>query len=80
MLKLIANGGVQFRFVQRVKFCFWQEKKEIHYIGGTEVLPPPLSPEEEKKIAKRQIKMFNLMVIRKMQIKYHFSNICLERF
>ena len=53
MLKLIANGGVQFRFVQRVKFCFWQEKKEIHYIGGTEVLPPPLSPEEEKKIVEQ---------------------------
>ena len=50
MLKIIANGGVQFRFVQRVKFCLWKEPKEVHYIGGTEVLPPPLLPEEEKQV------------------------------
>ena len=50
MLKIIANGGTQFRFVQQIAFRFWKDKREVHYIGGTEVLPPPLTPEEEKKI------------------------------
>ncbi len=26
---------------------FWKEKDEVHYIGGAEVLPPPLAGEEE---------------------------------
>ena len=31
------------------KFCqlFVKERDEVHYIGGAEVLPPPLAGEEE---------------------------------
>lgn len=38
-----------WRFVlQKIK-KLWKEEKEILYIGGSEVLPPPLEAEEEKK-------------------------------
>jgi RNA polymerase sporulation-specific sigma factor len=29
---------------------FFMPKKEVHYIGGSDILPPPLEPEEEKKL------------------------------
>ncbi|MDY2790719.1 MAG: RNA polymerase sporulation sigma factor SigE [Lachnospiraceae bacterium] len=45
-----ANG---FRFVEQVKGFFIKRRKEIHYIGGTEVLPTPLSAEEERRIVAR---------------------------
>ncbi len=48
---------LQFCFPER--FCFWIKKGdareenrpgEIHYIGGADILPPPLSPEEENEM------------------------------
>ena len=45
-----ANGC---RFVKEVKGFFIKRRKEIHYIGGTEVLPTPLSAEEERRIVAR---------------------------
>lgn len=33
--------------IHRIK-CFWNPKEEIFYIGGTDVLPPPLPAEEEQ--------------------------------
>ncbi len=51
MLKIVAKSG--FRFVANVKGMFWWHRKEVHYIGGTEVLPPPLTAEEERKIVEQ---------------------------
>ncbi|MBE5959414.1 MAG: RNA polymerase sporulation sigma factor SigE [Lachnospiraceae bacterium] len=38
--------------IRKVLFC---KKGEIHYIGGTEILPPPLNNEEEAAMLKRMI-------------------------
>ena len=32
---------------------FFMPKKEIHYIGGTDILPPPLEPEEERELLEK---------------------------
>lgn len=53
MMRVIAFGEYGFRFVENVKRYFIPRKREIHYIGGTEVLPLPLSAEEEKRIVAR---------------------------
>lgn len=53
MLKIIATGGIGFRFVQNVRNYFMPKRREVHYIGGTEVLPAPLTPEEERKVVAR---------------------------
>lgn len=37
------------QLVNRLKQIFADEKKNIFYIGGSDVLPPPLSPEEESR-------------------------------
>ncbi len=42
-------GQVSFRFMAEIKSIFETKKEtEIHYIGGTDVLPPPLSVKEEE--------------------------------
>ena len=42
-------GGVRFRMIRREPRCMMVKTGDIHYIGGTEVLPPPLDMEEENK-------------------------------
>ena len=37
-------------FETMLKLLIKVKKREIHYIGGTDVLPPPLSADEEKKL------------------------------
>jgi RNA polymerase sporulation-specific sigma factor len=53
VLKLITTGSVRFRFIQNRKRTVWAERREVHYIGSTEVLPQPLTPEEERKVVAR---------------------------
>lgn len=36
------------KIVQWLIFCFQQEKPTIYYIGGSDILPPPLRGEEER--------------------------------
>lgn len=44
ILKVALPGRVQFRIIKKGK------KGEIHYIGGSEVLPPPLPAEKENEM------------------------------
>ena len=53
VIKVVMTGANGFRFVEQVKGFFIKRRKEIHYIGGTEVLPIPLSAEEERRIVAR---------------------------
>ena len=45
---LNASGvnRVRFTVINNMKSLF-HPQREIHYIGGTDILPPPLEPEEE---------------------------------
>ncbi len=46
--KLTIPRGISLRRLYREKtLCIQQRQGEIHYIGGTEVLPPPLELERE---------------------------------
>lgn len=49
VLKVAVPGKIQFRMVQKERF-FRTGQGEIHYIGGAEVLPPPLESEKENQI------------------------------
>jgi len=46
MLKVAVPGRIQFRIIRREKVRL-RKNGEIHYIGGAEVLPPPLESEQE---------------------------------
>ncbi len=51
ILKVSIPGRIQFRLLQRERlFCFKKKQGDIHYIGGTEVLPPPLKEEQESQM------------------------------
>jgi RNA polymerase sporulation-specific sigma factor len=47
ILKVSLPGKAQMKFTQRETGLFMMKQGDIHYIGGTEVLPPPLSPDKE---------------------------------
>lgn len=47
ILKVVMPGKAQFRFLQKEAGFLFTKQGEIHYIGGSDVLPPPLSAEEE---------------------------------
>ncbi len=49
ILKVAIPGKMQFKFVRRENF-FVQRAGDIHYIGGAEVLPPPLELEQENQV------------------------------
>lgn len=47
LLKISMPGQFQFRMIQDWKSVFFHRGGDIHYIGGAEILPPPLEPGEE---------------------------------
>ncbi len=50
VLKVAIPGRVQFKMVHRDTKFLMTRQGDIHYIGGTEVLPPPLESERENEI------------------------------
>ena len=47
LVKVAIPRQVQFKIVPRFQERLFGGQQEVHYIGGSEVLPPPLEPEEE---------------------------------
>lgn len=52
LFKISVHNKFQFRMIPNLKELIFKRKSEIHYIGGAEILPPPLEPEEEAKALK----------------------------
>ena len=49
IIKIDIPGRLQFKVVRR-NHILLQKKGDIHYIGGAEVLPPPLETEKETEV------------------------------
>ena len=47
IIKVAIPNQIQLKVVPRFKSMFLAQKGEMHYIGGSEILPPPLNPVEE---------------------------------
>ena len=47
MLKYAGVNDIKFKVVESVKEMLFPQKNEVHYIGGSDILPPPLEAEEE---------------------------------
>lgn len=50
MLKSVRSGNVQIRVVPALQQLLSGQPKELYYIGGSEVLPAPLSTERESEL------------------------------
>ena len=47
VIKVAMPHRFQFRMVSTWPNLLFQRPNDVHYIGGSEVLPAPLEPEEE---------------------------------
>lgn len=50
LLKLSIQNKFQFRMIPDLRTIIFGQRGEIHYIGGAEVLPPPLDPVREAEV------------------------------
>ncbi len=50
LLKLSIPNKFQFRLIPDIRTIIFGHQGEIHYIGGAEVLPPPLDPAREAEV------------------------------
>ncbi|MBQ9200187.1 MAG: RNA polymerase sporulation sigma factor SigE [Lachnospiraceae bacterium] len=51
MISVVSNNKFSFNIKSFANLLLFP-KNEVHYIGGAEILPPPLSPEEEADLLK----------------------------
>ncbi|MBQ9608803.1 MAG: RNA polymerase sporulation sigma factor SigE [Lachnospiraceae bacterium] len=52
MISVVSNNKFSFNIKSFANFILFP-KNEVHYIGGAEILPPPLSSDEETKMLDR---------------------------
>lgn len=50
VIRVTLKKGLQLKFVSNIRNIILNRQGDIHYIGGAEVLPPPLEPYEEADI------------------------------
>ena len=53
ILKVAVPERFHFKMVPTIKNLLFFNQGEIHYIGGADVLPPPLEAEEEAEVIRR---------------------------
>ena len=53
IIKVSVPGRFQFKAVPSFKTMFLQKQGEIHYIGGADILPPPLDGQTEAEMIAR---------------------------
>lgn len=46
MISIVSNNKIRFNIKSFANYILFP-KNEVHYIGGADILPPPLSPDEE---------------------------------
>lgn len=49
MISIVSNNMIRFNIKSIANYLLFP-KNEVHYIGGAEILPPPLSAEEETQL------------------------------
>ena len=59
MIKVAVSDCFKLKMIPSFRSVFFPEKQEIHYIGGSEVLPAPLEMEEESAVIKELATEYN---------------------
>ncbi len=47
IIKVSVPGQFKFKLLPTVRGIMFSGQNEVHYIGGSDILPSPLEPEEE---------------------------------
>ena len=53
MVNIVSNDKFKLTMMKSMASMFFMPKKEIHYIGGADILPAPLLPEEERELLEK---------------------------
>ena len=53
MIKVSVPNKLHFKVLPNIRNILFGKRGEIHYIGGADILPPPLEAEEEQKMIER---------------------------
>lgn len=53
MVDIVNSDKFKLTMMKSMASMFFMPKREIHYIGGTDILPPPLTTEEERKLLEK---------------------------
>ncbi len=53
VIKVSIPNRLQFKVIPGIKNVLFAKKGDIHYIGGTEVLPPPLDAKSEQEVIEK---------------------------
>ena len=53
VVKVAMPQQFKLKVVPSLKGLLFPNQKEVHYIGGSEVLPPPLETERETEVIRR---------------------------
>ena len=53
IVKVSVPNRFQFKAVSSFTTMLWQKKGEVHYIGGADILPPPLESKREAEMISR---------------------------
>lgn len=52
-MNVVSNDRFRLTMVKSMASMFFVPKNEIHYIGGSEILPPPLEADEERELLEK---------------------------
>ena len=89
MVKVAVPEKFKLRIVPNVRTILFGGQQEIHYIGGSEVLPPPLENEKEREVvrwlgtdrdekARKILIEHNLRLVVYLAKKFENTGICVE--
>ena len=53
IVKVSIPNRFQFKAAPSFTTMLWQRQGEVHYIGGADILPPPLDAKEETEMIAR---------------------------
>lgn len=53
MVNIVSNDKFKLTMMKNMAGMFFMPRKEIHYIGGSDILPPPLETEEERELLEK---------------------------
>lgn len=77
VIKVAMPNHFQFRMMQNLSGMLFQKQRDIHYIGGSEVLPPPLLPEEEadaiSRLSKGEEEARTLLIERNLRLVVYIA-------